>query len=74
MGVDDDGGMGMVTEGSVATDTGDSVATGGVTDAAGDSTGADAEERRRDGRKGWRGLAGAARAEDAGVEDDDCGN
>jgi hypothetical protein len=44
--------MGMVTEGSVATDTGDSVTTGGGTDAAGDSAGADAEERRRDGRKG----------------------
>ncbi len=52
LGVDDDGGMEMVTEGSVATDTGDPVATGGGTDAAGDSAGADAEERRRDGKKG----------------------
>jgi hypothetical protein len=42
----------MVTDGPVATDMGDSITTDGGTDAAGDSAGADAEERRRDGRKG----------------------
>jgi hypothetical protein len=52
-GIDDDGGMEIATEGSA--DTGDSaaaVATGGRTVAAGDNAGADAEERRRDGRNG----------------------
>ncbi len=52
LGIDDDGGMGMVTDGSVTTDTDGSVTADGGTDAAGDRAGADAEERRRDGRKG----------------------
>jgi hypothetical protein len=50
LGIDDDGGMEIDTEGSVG--TGDSVAAGGGTNAAGDNAGADAEERRRDGRNG----------------------
>ncbi len=45
-------GLGMVTDGPVATDMGDSITTDDGTDAAGDSAGADAKERRRDGRKG----------------------
>ncbi len=44
LGIDDDGGMGIITGGSVTT--------GDEADAAGDRAGADADERRRDGRKG----------------------